>query len=119
MKNKKTDSEYIWNAAFLTFLIVLMFSTIVYFYIGYVGVSRLSYLDLKGAHSNALQTYAPDSFLFSMYTMTPLYITCAAALSVWVFAAVTGLLERPRWAYRIFFSFFILMGLMIWFYSIF
>lgn len=111
--------DNVWTGLFLAFLIILLFTTVVYFYVGYVGVSRLSYLDLRGAYSSALQQFAPDTFTFALWTMTPLYIVCAAALCIWVSAAVFGFLERPGWAYRIFFAFFILMGLMIWFYSIF
>lgn len=127
MKNQKmqnprkrvSDSEYLWNAVFLTYLVILTFVIIVFFYLGYLGVSHLSYLDISGAYNRVLETYAPQAYQYSIWTMTPLYTICAAETAIWIFAAVFGFFQKPGWTYRLIFAFFTIMGVTIWFYSIF
>ena len=104
---------------FIIYCIAFGFYTFLFFTVGFIGVERLMLVDLLHAQSNWLQSYAPNPPGFGIWTMRPLYIICAFVVVAWVLSAAFGLFSRKHYTQRFMTLLMIIMGLTIWFYSIF
>ena len=92
----------------------------VFFAFGYYGVERLTAFDAIDSVKNLSSlTYAPNPVTYSIYTMTPAYIIGAIIVSLWVFFLVTGYFNKKGFLFKFIVLLFIVMGVMVWFYSIF